>query len=275
MGMYSPFGDGASTNNWFIGYYTNIAVTLCFCLFIAMMYSYFNKGSYISFNVLVLLTVTIVSTIMVWAATSLVGLFTIVVYIVLERIKVFSKLLNYWTYLVLYVFAFFAIVIYRLQDYISFLIEDILQRSITFTGRTLIWDYYIARIAEKPFMGHGYLREDYYNPHNHTLGLLFYGGAVLLVIFIFLLVIPGKKLMKNKSNQMSGIVSIFFLFNFESMINGMAPITGESFIWALFVFAYHMPTICAQHEAFLSRSEGNDSVGHSKYRLLRYRTVIR
>ena len=42
-----------------------------------------------------------------------------------------------------------------MQNLFAFLIEDILHKNLTLTGRTVIWDRTLELIGEKPILGHG------------------------------------------------------------------------------------------------------------------------
>ncbi|MFR3202482.1 MAG: O-antigen ligase family protein [[Clostridium] leptum] len=66
-----------------------------------------------------------------------------------------DKLFNFRNYLILNILLFFVIVIFRMQNLFAFLIEDILHKNLTLTGRTVIWDRTLELIGEKPILGHG------------------------------------------------------------------------------------------------------------------------
>ena len=86
--------------------------------------------------------------------------------------------------------AFFAIVIFRMQDRFAFLIEGILGRSITFTDRTYIWDQAMNLLhGNHLLVGYGgsYLANGvnvsgklFQHAHNEILNIMLLGGLLSL-----------------------------------------------------------------------------------------------
>ncbi len=74
-----------------------------------------------------------------------------------------------------------------------YFIEDVLDKDITFTNRTHMWDTALRAIADSPIVGFGLVDEDWFRshmtnfamgPHNFILALLIYGGIVHLALYI-------------------------------------------------------------------------------------------
>lgn len=206
--------------NWFLGYDNNHIVILLPLLIFGYAFNIlkFNKlkGNY--WFTLLLVNVTILKT---WSVTSIVGIFLVDIYVFFINNKI--KLRQLYNLLKYYVLAFFAIVIFRLQNIFSFLIVNVLKKDLTFSDRTYIWDYVISYIKSKPIFGYGIQESSIrynisniyqsYHAHNLILELLYRGGFALLIIFVYMVYITIKKL-KNQNDNLS-----------------------HFFIWSIFVYA--------------------------------------
>lgn len=113
-----------------------------------------------------------------------------------------------------YVFVFCSIVLFRLQNNLSLLIEGVLGKSLTFTGRTAVWDGVISMTdGEHILFGYGtaprfHLEFDnfvYNHPHNDILSVLLSGGIVALVLYLMLVGWALGILYKNRTELLSHI----------------------------------------------------------------------
>lgn len=85
----------------------------------------------------------------------------------------------------------------------SYIIITLLNRDLTLTTRTLIWEVTLNKIKERPFIGNGYVSGQQFeamlphiigvNAHNTFLMVVFTGGILLLIVFIWLYIIAQKK----------------------------------------------------------------------------------
>ena len=111
----------------------------------------------------------------------------------------------------IYILIFFAIIIYRLQEVLlGDFITNTLNKSLTFTGRTYIWDFVLNIIRDSWFLGFGrgtdiigqnfsYASE----AHNGFLEVLLYTGAIGLIFFVMILLKVAKNLTFFKTNIIS------------------------------------------------------------------------
>ena len=83
-------------------------------------------------------------------------------------------------------------------------IEDVLQKNMTFSGRTVIWMYSLYMISNSFISGYGWVDKDWalenihgVITHNIELQILLQGGIILGIIFLFLLYTAIRK-QKNK-----------------------------------------------------------------------------
>ncbi|MCR0263458.1 O-antigen ligase family protein, partial [[Clostridium] innocuum] len=85
----------------------------------------------------------------------------------------------------------------------SYIIITLLNRDLTLTTRTIIWEVTLNKIKEKPLIGNGYVSGQQFeamlphiigvNAHNTFLMVVFTGGILLLIVFIWLYIIAQKK----------------------------------------------------------------------------------
>ena len=106
---------------------------------------------------------------------------------------------------VLVVCAEIGIVVFRIQNFFAFIIEDILHKSLTLTHRTLIWDEALPEIFKSPVIGYGIqkntnlftiqymennaLRTSVFSTHNELLRILYEQGFLSLILLAAILLI--------------------------------------------------------------------------------------
>lgn len=241
-GMYTD--SSGYKDNWFLGY-RNIHI-----LFIlpALLISYIN--SFYKYNKLtiknyLLLLVSIISLVLVNSSTSLIGIAIITIFTVFSGFFNNIKLMNIKTYFLTYIVLFFGIVVFRVQNIFSYIIEDILHKNLTLTGRVYIWDYVIDFIKVKPFLGYGiedklvrlnktnYLQS--YHAHNQFLEIAYQTGIIGFICFIIILFKSFKELFKYRKENIAKIISlVIFIF----LIMMLTEAYSYEYFFYLFVFCY-------------------------------------
>ena len=166
------------------------------------IFSYWNL--FVLFNVLW-------GTIEFQSATLAVG---IVVYLILyflfkKRTILYRPITYYLGGLGLHV----AIVIFRIQEVFSYIIENLLQRTLTMSGRTAIWDASFIYILRRPFMGSGQSSVFSFSvaaseipAHNQFLDIAIICGIPGLILFLILLFIAFLQLKNYKESVIARIV---------------------------------------------------------------------
>lgn len=118
--------------------------------------------------------------------------------------------------LISYLIFWFLFVVIRIQSLFSSIIEDILQKDLTLTNRTDIWDVALENIKYNFILGHGisesgnhfsiiYFQNGYelssvLSAHNFGLQMLYEGGflaIIILLLFMFISII-----VKNNFNSL-------------------------------------------------------------------------
>lgn len=164
----------------------------------------------------------IISSILVWSANGIIGISMVMLYLLIIR-KVWkkgSKVLNLKIYYSIALLFFVLVVLLRVQDHLSFLIQDILNRDLTFTGRTYIWDYAIESISNNKIFGIGIYdfalrlsRTGVYHAHCTLLNITFEAGILGLISYFSIWILSVVKSEKYKSNKYIYLTS-YFIFIF-------------------------------------------------------------
>lgn len=199
---------------WVFGHANSAIVFIIPAICVSILYSYCKNMEWKRFSrTWILITICIITLIKTWSVTSIIGL-SIVMLILFYSI--FNKNIfgiSIKSGIIFNSIFFVLIVILRIQNYLSWLIEDIFNRSLTFTGRTIIWDNVLRKIDSKWFLGYGNIDTKILkqtisgsSPHNEYLNIVFQGGIILMFVFIYLMIFIGKKIDKNKSNKCAQIV---------------------------------------------------------------------
>ena len=191
-GMYS---SSLYDRNWFFGY-DNLHIIWFLA---AIMSAYIDRKINNSniFKFLSLLAMTTYSVLFCMSANSLVAYTILMTYLIFSKWVNKIKIVNYKNAFVIYMTINILFVILRVQNILSWFIVGVLGKSLTFTGRTIIWDRTIDLITKKPLLGYGYepssvmskrLGNQYYtHAHNTILDIGYKGGIISSILFMSLL----------------------------------------------------------------------------------------
>ena len=132
-----------------------------------------------------------------------------------------GRIFNFRNLLIADLIANVALVYFRLQHYLEYIIVNVLQRNLTLTNRTIIWDRAIRFIREHPIFGYG--RENYgpralkygfkaespagLHAHNRILETLYGGGITMLILFLWIFFYAAGRLNKVKDTSFAKILS--------------------------------------------------------------------
>lgn len=194
------------TENYLFGYRNNMIMMIMPAMIFSIVRSlrYYNR---LSLSSVLISLFSILSVILAFSATSVIGICIFVVCVLMAIIGFMPKIFNIISYLLVNVAYFFGVIILRVQDAFAFIIVDMLGRDLTFTGRTSIWDRALNAFYKSPLFGIGEISNDMSrsligatHAHNYYLDLLYKSGIVGFVLFSAVLIICGISLYKNHSN---------------------------------------------------------------------------
>lgn len=148
-------------------------------------------------NSIVLGITCIITLLLVKSMTSLSMIIIFLVYCLIPS----SKLRKVGIYSLLTVLVLFQVFVVfngnglENNELAVYIVNDILQKDITFTHRTDMWDSAMRVIIESPIWGWGFVKEEWftshmssfaYGPHNFILSLFIFGGVLLFAVFIMI-----------------------------------------------------------------------------------------
>ena len=221
-------------NNHFVYYALGLTVSSIF-------YN-INKDKISKYRSIALWLTIIFSTLYSWSATAVVSL-AVFFFALLVSYK--FKIANIISYISTYYIAFFGLVIFRLQNLFSFIIVDILHKSLTLSLRTYVWDNYQNTIAKSPIIGYGYnapnlydeIQNQYLYAHNHILQELYNGGIIMYFIYCFFVIFPAIKLWKNRDNKLAKVLSAII---FSVLIHGLCESLSTLIYAFIFCLIYYI-----------------------------------
>lgn len=133
---------------------------------------------------------------------------------------------------------FLILVVFNKMSIFSFFIVDILNRNLTLTDRTVIWEVTINQIIRKPIFGYGFIDGLKFqqmlhgitgiNAHNTYLMILFNGGVIALSLFIYIFILASKRFDSKKHRKWLYAIPIVLM---TLMIR--AQIEGWDVVWII------------------------------------------
>lgn len=175
------------------------------------------SGRWVSLRSAIVLVVAVMSVVLATSAATLMALGFFVIGLLCTRWCTLRRYLNGISVTVGGVAAFLAIVVFRLQHLFDFLIVDVLGKSLTFTGRTLIWDKVFELSGLRGlFFGRGVsgYRElvvdgrQYYHAHDGVLDLWLNGGLMSLLFLAIMACLVALVLYRFRRQREAGVYAI-------------------------------------------------------------------
>ena len=206
-----------------------------------------NKDILLCFMVLIIILLSKSST------GFIVGSLLVIYVLLLKKIKIklnINKLMS------IYTIIYTQVVIFRIQEtvFIGF-IENTLQKNVTLTGRTLIWDFIMKIIPNSLIFGYGRndiiaqnaIIRDVTEAHNGLLEILLCTGIIGLFVFILILLNVFKAL--NKSNsKISYILSMAIFLYFCIALTESAFTYTKIGFWILIIISSNIEKIIKQKD---------------------------
>lgn len=233
---------------FFLGVYNQFAAILIPAVVISVIYSLARYNRVILSTKILILTV-LFTFIYFWSATSILGIVLIILYLLLVHKGLLKYFINYKVITVSFISLFVMIVFFNNLELFSFVIEDILNKDLTLSTRTRIWDVSIQMISLSPILGYGYLEGGNYiyiseriqrNAHNMFLQIVLQGGILSLSTFILLIIMLFRRISKYK-NEM---IVRFILFSvFTSFVMMLSEVYSLRFIYILILLGVYVPNI--------------------------------
>lgn len=205
--------------NWFLGDRNVFIAYLIPALCVALLRDEM-RGQKISLGTIILWAMSFAELVFVWSATSLTVYFALS--LLLFGIVVANSVkcrLNIRVYLIIVTVVFLAFVVFRLQDYAAAFIVQVLQKDLSLTGRTFIWDEAMAIIAANPLFGQGMQQVitlipvwdgDFSVLHAHSfyLQVLCVGGFVGFAFLVSFFLLSTRGIEEFRMSRSAAVVSV-------------------------------------------------------------------
>lgn len=208
---------------------------------VSLILSYKKRGKLISNISIFAISLTLLSEFFVKSAS---GIIEILIFLFLSisinnRLikKIFTPTIVFFNY----IFLSISINVFRIQNIFKYIIVDILNKDLTFTNRTYLWDYAINLIKNNPILGIGYgdknivgiYSRTYSHPHSLFLDIIVKGGIVLLATFIIILNRFRNCYKSSNNNIIKNIIlSVICVFLIGEIINS---VQYKIFFWSFLV----------------------------------------
>ncbi|MCL1863985.1 MAG: hypothetical protein FWF78_10510 [Defluviitaleaceae bacterium] len=244
--------DGAV---YFLGNRNPMSVILIFTALITCVYSHVKKNRLSAWAYTVCVAV-VISVIQVWSAMGVVMGVLFIFIVLIGRNKVFKKVLNVNVFLLVNVFLFFIITIFRAQEHFAFLIEQVLNRSLTMTTRTYLWDITLERIRYAPWLGYGLSDDSWilmdgglFHAHNIIFELIMRGGLITLISYLCIVLCCRKTLSIHKNHNISLFFgAAIFVFFVGSLATSFIHDINVNIFFITFILSFHVDKIIALQE---------------------------
>lgn len=185
--------------------------------------------------------------------TGKMALVVFIVLLLLRHIKALAVIYSYTTCIIVQIVTFFILVIVRRVNFLTYVVEDILHRSLTFTGRTFLWDRVLLSIKEKPLLGHGVYSFDEMgailhltgsvnvgSAHNLYLQYIFWGGLIGIGIFLAILFVVS---IKGKSSPKDELCVILICDLYAFMFRQQMEFGADLLLYMLLAVIYYQDAL--------------------------------
>jgi len=106
------------------------------------------------------------------------------------------------------------------NEFALWLVEDVLGKDITFTGRTYMWDAALQTISGSPVWGYGFVDKDWFysnmssraiGAHNFILNTMVYGGVISVLLYGRIMMLSIRHLRTYNDRDSLRLIATFGL----------------------------------------------------------------
>lgn len=243
---YSIAYRGIFGHRNYLGLYSNISTLFC-------LYKLYEFKKFDRVIALFILFMNFYLIFLSKSATSLSLFFLIIIIFSLQK---FYKSNKFFLQCIFIILLFNFCILFLQNDFINRIIVEKLQRDITFTGRTYIWEYVINAIKNRFLFGYGlnafwgdnnysayYVRSimnaQIAHAHNGYLDIFLNIGLVGFIVYCFIILSIIKNYIKKEHNLYLILASTFFLFLWSFNFMESKLLAPYSIIFILQIIFYN------------------------------------
>ncbi len=253
-GMY--LNNSGMYTNWFLGY-KNSHILYILPWLILLILDTLNKNKRIPIYLYLILLFSLAMMIRLEASTSIIALFSLIVCLFFRNKLEKFKLVTGKNLLVISFVLFLLIVIFRVQDIFSFIFVDVLDKTLTFTGRTYIWDNALEKISQSFLFGYGdnsfFYNKYILSTHNQFLGIVYETGIIGLFIYLIIYKCIVKEIDSCKDDHVL-FFSKYFIFIYLLMM--LMEDYNMRYYMYIFVIIYNLCIMSASKHKELIEVQG-------------------
>lgn len=240
------FSNGVHEKSFFFGKNTAIKVMVPCLLFVSLYENSYENG--IRWKSKILSLVILGESAFAQSGTSTIVALILVIgtWVSSDKIPETINILSAWALNILF---FFGIIVFKMQYLFESFLVGVLNKDLTFSGRTPLWDSGIFYIISKPIIGYGIedkviaaskigegVRND--TMHNFIIDYLYQGGIVVIIIWTVVIIFLYTILRKYKNQE---IRKIFNYCIFSMMIVWMTePFSRGRILFSAMMFVTAM-----------------------------------
>lgn len=231
---------------FFLGMDNSHAFFIVPALVVSVLYAQSVRWPFIAqAGLLALFTVSVYIT---WPASGVVAVSVFIVLFLLYRVRKSYRLCNVCTYYGAIAALFVVLVLLRMTQWLAPVIEDVLHKNLSLSGRVPLWEKVMVWIREKPLLGYGKLSSDateqmvgQVNCHNIFLQVVMdtgLAGLAVYVVFLGLLIRPLWRVRQRFAGFMlaAGLFSFLLILQVESLVWPLP-------FYTLALLCYHAPAV--------------------------------
>ena len=219
---------GLWREDFFIGFENAVGWSLLIGMLFSLL-DYKKSGNKIKFAIYILLFFA--NQLMCFCATAVVGALIILIYLVFPFIRNAFEKWNFLVFLgivaVLFVLLVFFYGALSELPFVKFVVEDVLGKDITMSGRLYVWNGIVPEALKKPLLGHGFgdstnyfyessiWNHGYVHAHNEWLQTVYEGGFLTLAAGIIMTALCASKV---KSREVKMILFTLLIMLQSDMI---------------------------------------------------------
>ncbi len=208
------YNTGLERKYYFLGH-VNSAILYILPAFVTALLLWKDRcGRVVKLLCMGVIVIGIITELVVWSATSLIGLAVFILLLAGRRLWENRMAVNVFSAFLATAGMTLLIVFFQIQYKFQFLIENVLKRSMDFTRRLRMWELTIRYIREKPWIGYGVenvpiraLKIGAPNAHNLFLELLYQGGITEIIIWLLAMFFLMVELRRHKNSFAYTVIS--------------------------------------------------------------------
>ena len=245
--------DDPYYNNWLLGYKNFQSCIIFPGMLFALLDSYYSHKRIISVNSLSVILASGLTFALIWPASSVAAFFIFILGLIFFSSKKMPPFINLWNVFLISAIFFILIIVFNIQEHFAWLIEDVLKRDLSFTGRTnIIWKSSIKSFLSSPIFGIGNPDNKYArliifgvnaHAHNDILDVLVRSGIIGLCIYIGMILNVNKKLLEYQRFIIARVMLITIASVFVLGIVGVNY--SRPTFFPLLMMAYHIENFCS------------------------------